>query len=291
MSDWYQIESGQIVVQVESKGAEIRRLFNKFWNTELLWPGAENIWNRSAPILFPIVGKLKNNQYQYSGNSFTLSQHGFARDAEFNCLRCDGSSILFSLKSNIETKKIFPFDFELQVKYELVEDQLDISYKVINSGNSDLLFSIGSHPGFQIKNLTNSHIEFEKIEKEYFGLDSGLVDLEHPMNFNKNKLMLEPNLFKDDAIIFKDLKSNFVDLVDTKSRQVIRVGGIQKKYLGIWGKEQLPFVCIEPWAGLSDTLNHNGNFEEKVGILKLAPLKEYDFKYFIKLLTIPTVMD
>jgi len=112
MSDWYQIENHLLTVQLVSKGAEVKRLFNKIWNRELMWLGDEKIWNRSSPILFPIVGKLIDDEYIYEGKTYKIAQHGFARDMDFACTRSDVDEIEFTLNATKETFKMYPFLFE-----------------------------------------------------------------------------------------------------------------------------------------------------------------------------------
>jgi galactose mutarotase-like enzyme len=285
MSEWYQIESNQIIVQVVTKGAELKRLFNKVWNKELLWLADQKVWDRSAPILFPIVGKLKDDEFIFEEKVYQMPRHGFARDSEFVCTYCGDNRLEFTLTSTSETYKMYPFSFLLKVTYTLVESILKINYTVINTDNKEMYFSIGAHPGFDTKNIENIDIVFENSEAHFFNLNSeGLVDFNKPIEFNSNLIKISPELFKNDALIFKKLKSRFVDIVDKKSLEIVRIRLSNQPYFGIWGKPTNQFVCLEPWNGIADTADHDKNLVNKIGIVKLAPQKEFNFNYEIELI-------
>ena len=282
MSDWYQIESNSLIVQVTSKGAEMKRLFSKGWHRELLWLGDDKTWNRSAPVLFPIVGKLKDDEYELRGKIYKMTQHGFARDFEFKCTECGTSEVEFLMVATQETFNLYPFCFELRVNYKIVENKLTVSYFVKNDDRQDMLFSIGAHPAFETKNLENYEIRFEAEESEYFQLQKGLVDWSVPFEFKKKNLEITPDLFKNDALIFKKLKSKYIDLVDKKTHEVIRMHA-NAPYWGIWSKGNVPFVCIEPWYGVGDSVEHGKNFEMKEGLVVLPEGEIFGFSYTLEI--------
>ncbi len=287
MADWYQIENNYFIVQLNSKGAEIKRLFAKPWHRELLWvPNDEmsrSVWNRSAPILFPIVGKLKDDQYQLKGKSYKMAQHGFARDWVFKCIECGASEITFLLEADQETFKLYPFCFELQVKYTLVERMINIDYAVKNVDRQDIYFSIGAHPGLATADIGDYEIRFEKKERGFFQLLNKLVNWKQLTAVTSEVLIPTKELFSKDALIFKDAKSKYVDLVNQKRQETIRVHGTNTPYLGIWGKDSVPFICIEPWYGVSDDEAHDQNLETKKGIQTLAMGGVFRFSYSMEI--------
>lgn len=289
MADWYQIENSYFTLQVNSKGAELKRLFAKPWHRELLWVPHEEvdqkIWNRTSPLLFPIVGKLKNDEYTFKGKNYKMSQHGFARDFEFKCLECGTNEIVFFLDANQETFKNYPFCFELRVQFILIEKKLTINYSVKNIDRQDIYFSIGAHPGFVTDHIKDYEIHFEKKERGFFQLENGLVNWKQLNAFASNELLPTSELFSKDALIFKDLKSKYIDLVDMKRHETIRVHGTNTPYLGLWGKASVPFVCIEPWYGVSDDIDHDQNIETKKGIQLLSPGGTFRYSYAIEILT------
>lgn len=295
MSDWYQIENSTFTIQVNSLGAEIKRIFAKPWHRELLWvpqdEKARKIWNRSSPILFPIVGKLKDDSYNLKGKVYQMPQHGFARDKNFKCLECSSGEMEFLLEADQESFKLYPFCFELRVKYTLADKKLIILYSVKNVDRQDIYFSLGAHPAFDTANIEDYEIHFEKKEKGFYRLSEGLVNWKERNVLESEILIPTWELFSKDALIFKELKSQYIDLIDRKRHEVIRMTGTNTPYLGIWAKGPVPFVCIEPWYGVSDEAGHNQNFEVKKGIQTLAAGKTFDFSYSIELLTTSPDLD
>ena len=289
MSDWYQLDNNRLIVQITSKGAEIKRLFPKIWRRELLWQPNDEIskaiWNRSAPVLFPIVGKLKDDKYRFQGKDYALSQHGFARDSEFECVECGSTAIDFVLKASQESFFHYPFLFELTIRYELNESKLTTTYIVKNVDRQDIYFSIGAHPGFNILgHIDEYEIQFEKDEAGYYLLKDKLVNWKKQIPMSSQSIKLTRELFKDDALIFKDLNSSYIDLVNHKHNERVRIHKGSAPYFGIWGKGDVPFVCLEPWWGVSDDNSHDGNLESKKGIIKLAEGKTKKFSFAIEMI-------
>lgn len=282
MSEWYQIESNSLIVQITSKGAEMKRLFSREWHRELLWLGDEKVWNRSAPILFPIVGKLKDDEYLLKDKTFKMTQHGFARDFEFKCTECGTTEAEFLLVATQESFNQYPFLFELKVRYKVEGSKVSVSYFVKNDDRQDIFFSIGAHPGFDTKDIANYEIRFEKPEKEYFRVKDGLVNWSKPYDFNTDLIHVERSLFYDDALIFKKLKSKYIDLIDIKRKELIRVQA-NASHWGIWAKGDVPFVCIEPWFGVADGVETDKNLETKNGIITLGEGEIFGFSYSIEM--------
>lgn len=288
MSDWYQIENSYYTVQLTSFGAEMKRLFSKPWSRELLWnpkdERAKRLWNRSAPVLFPIVGKLKEDIYRWGGKSYQLSQHGFARDMEFKCVGCGASEATFRLEATQETYPRYPFLFELEVTYTLDGRRLNINYSVKNVDRQDIYFSIGAHPGFETANLADYEIQFEKKERGFFQLEKGLVNWKNLSAFEDQVIVPTQETFANDALILKDVKSRYIDLVNHRRHETIRVHGTNTPFLGIWGKESVPFICIEPWYGVGDDLLSDQKLEGKIGIQVLASGSTFRFAYGVEIL-------
>jgi galactose mutarotase-like enzyme len=282
MSEWYQIESNSLIVQITGKGAEMKRLFSREWHRELLWLGDEKIWNRSAPILFPIVGKLKDDEYVLKDKTFTMPQHGFARDFDFKCTECGTTEAEFVMVASQESFNQYPFLFELRVRYKVEDNKVSISYFVKNEDRQDIIFSIGAHPGFETTEFSNYEIRFEKEEKEYYRVKNSLVDWSQAFELKSDKFLVNKEIFKNDALIFKKLKSKYVDLVDTKRKEVIRIQA-NTPYWGIWAKSEVPFVCLEPWFGVADSVDHDKNFETKNGVITLGEGEIFGFSYTIEM--------
>lgn len=279
------ISNSNLTAQIKHMGAELCSLKNKE-NREFIWEGNPEFWGKHSPILFPIVGTLKNNTYSYNGNDFQMSRHGFARDMFFDVVFESKNSVVFSLVDTEETRKMYPFEFELQIIYTLEENSLFIEYNVINKSETPIPFSIGAHPAFSLNgNFENFTLEFEKEEHlEYYLLENDLIsNKKKTLELENNQIELNYPLFENDALIFKSLQSNAVTLLEN-SKPFLKVNFENFPSLGLWTKKDAPFLCIEPWIGYSDTEEKFGNLFEKEGIHILNINETFDVNYSIEIL-------
>jgi galactose mutarotase-like enzyme len=279
------IESKELKVGINSFGAELCSVKNDN-GLEFIWQANNNVWARHAPVLFPIVGKLKDNVFVYEGKKHELSQHGFARDMAFEIIDSASDSGTFRLRSSTETKEKFPFDFVFQINYQLVKNKLIISYKVINPSHKPLLFSVGAHPGFNCPLLPNEkfedyYLEFEKNAFDRTQLDNGLrLDAKTKLSLTNNQLFLHKDLFNKDALVFENGQINKVSLCSYKSNHKITLECLAWPYFGIWSKSgNKDFICLEPWQGIADKASTSNEFEKKDGIIQLAPNKEFNCSF------------
>ena len=262
---------------------------DKKTNIEYIWHGDPKHWGRHAPVLFPIVGKLLNDEYRYNDMSYNMSQHGFARDLDFLVHRHEANYAALSLKSSPLTRMQYPFSFELIIGYELNEKSLEVTYRVINHDREDMYFSIGGHPAFNCPigddRRSDYNLIFEQVENATTQLlESGLrIDEERPLLNQTNCLNISDDLFDLDALIFQDLKSKYVSLArDNDKLLTFHFEGFP--YLGIWSKSRVsPFVCIEPWFGIADRFNTNQKLQEKEGIIILQSKEQFECSYLIEI--------
>lgn len=279
------ISNSRLTASIKHAGAELFSIKDN-QNKEYIWEGNPDFWGKHSPVLFPIVGTLKNNTYTINGKEYQLPRHGFARDMEFELIEKTENKAVFSLKSSDETLKKYPFEFELQLVYTLNGNALEIAYNVINKSEEKLPFSIGAHPAIALpENFENYAFEFEKEETlKYYLLENDLISNQTKILETQNNLVpLNYELFKNDALIFKTLESNSLAILEN-SKPYIKVDFEDFPSLGIWTKENAPFVCIEPWLGYSDTLENSGNLYEKEGILILDESKTFTSKFSITIL-------
>lgn len=263
------IKNNTITAQINSKGAELISLKND--NREFIWEGNPEFWGKHSPVLFPIVGTLKDNQYHYSDKYYTLSRHGFARDMDFIIKEQSQESITFSLEATNDTLKVYPFNFELQLIYTLKENRLVVQYKVFNKDKKEMPFSIGGHPAFALpKKFENYSLSFDKDnELKYFLLEKDLLsERTENIALKNNILPLDYSLFERDALVFKQINSKSI-VINEDSKSILEIHFDDFPNLGIWTKLNAQFVCIEPWFGYSDTKNNSGNITEKEGIVLL----------------------
>ncbi|MFV8379644.1 aldose 1-epimerase family protein [Flavobacterium sp. LB3R33] len=279
------IKNSILTAEIKHFGAELISLKTK-QNKEYIWEGNSEFWGKHSPILFPIVGTLKDNSFDYNGMEHHLSRHGFARDMEFELIEITDNSATFSIQSSEETLKVYPFEFELQLIYTLEENNLSIAYKVVNKGKNTMPFSIGAHPAFALPNqFENYTIAFEKEEPlEYYLLEDDLISNKtKKLDVINKKIPLTYELFENDALIFKTLQSNSLTILENEN-PILRVHFEDFPSLGIWTKMNAPFLCIEPWFGYSDTNENSGNLFEKEGIQVLESNATFHSKFSIEIL-------
>ena len=268
-----------IEIKTCSKGAELISL--KYNGEEKLHDGV-NFWNRHSPILFPIVGQIKNNKTIIEGKEYSMTQHGFARDMKFEEIKEN----YYILRNNEETLKKYPYKFELHVWYETKENCLIVNYKVINKDDKKIYFGLGAHPAFKCDYSNSQYsIEFESKEDniEILQLENGLISnkkIETKEIIKDNKIKLKIDTFENDAIIMKNIKSNTVYLKNKeKTELAFEFTGFP--YLAIWSKTGSDFVCIEPWFNTADNIDSNGYFAQKENIINLKENEEFKCCYKI----------
>lgn len=286
------LENEKLRVEITELGAQLHSIKRQGDNLEYLWQGDPTSWGRQAPILFPFVGRLKNDQYEFNGVVYHQTQHGFARDKEFNVAKQDELSVTLELKDSKETREVFPFAFDLQVHYELVDDTLKIEYTVTNPGDRSLIYAIGAHPGFNMPlkaGSTFNQVELSTAPAERYGriiLAGPYSDLVYPTSIDmSNPLKLDHNLFRNDAVIFKTSEAN-VDftLTDTSCGHGVHVQTERTEYVGVWSPypTEADFVCIEPWWGIADTLESDGKLLHKRGMHRLSSHDTDYYQFSIK---------
>jgi galactose mutarotase-like enzyme len=260
------ISNATLSATINTLGAELMSIVKN--NKNYIWTVDETYWNKTSPVLFPIVGRLKNDSYTFNSKTYHLARHGFARNMEFTFDKKSDSQVIFELNETEETKAIYPFNFKLIITYTLIENELVIEYFVRNQSDEVLPFSIGAHPAFAISDKFENYslqfnaadnFETHHLENESFNGKTTLVETRN------NVIALNYALFEKDALVFKQLNSDEV-ILKNKENAILKVNFDHFPYLGIWTKENAPFLCIEPWSGLADAINHNGNLEDKEGM-------------------------
>ena len=272
-------------VEINHKGAELISFKNKF-NKEYIWEGNPEFWGKHSPVLFPIVGTLKNNSFVYNDTTYQLLRHGFARDVNFQLISKTDKEAVFSLLAKEETLKVYPFLFELQLKYTLIENELQIAYSIYNKDNVVLPFSIGAHPAFALpKDFESYTLAFNQSENLIsYQLENDLISdstIKHQMS--ENKLPLTYSLFENDALIFKNLNSKKITILENNI-PLLQIKFDDFPHFGIWTKKEAPFICLEPWLGYSDTIHSNGKIMDKEAIQFIEPNEIVDLVFSIEIL-------
>ncbi len=284
-------KNSHLEITVRQPGAELFSIKSLKTGIEYMWGMDPAIWNSTAPILFPIVGGLKDNAFLWKDEKFTLTKHGFIREnPDLLLTGITADSLAFGMNSNKETLKVYPFEFEFTIQFVLDGTKVKVIHTVNNPGDSDLYFSLGGHPGFKCpihsgENYEDYYLEFDVAENSSTWLlhENGTILDETAPVFNNTKILpLTHDLFSKDALIFKDLKSRKVTLRSKKSSQSLSLSFDDFPYLGIWAKTNGDFICIEPWCGIADKWNTNQQFKDKEGIVKLAPGEEFQATYVVE---------
>lgn len=269
-----QIRNECLTASVHPLGAELQSLKSVATGEEYLWQGNPDVWSGQAPILFPIVGALKNNTMRFGEQDFHLPRHGLARKAVFRLIGNTQSECEFSLRSSSATLSSFPWKFELRVRFAVTDNTLAIDYQVMNQDTTDMIFTLGSHPAFALANAVSDYsVRFSDTETlDRFNLDDeGLLAVDGVRFMDQSgTIELNDHLFDDDALVFKNIKSNEISLFHDKKRH-LTVNTGTAPHLGIWAKPAAHFVCIEPWFGYSDSQDSNGKFDEKSSMMQLEP--------------------
>lgn len=283
----YTLENKDLTISLSNHGGELYSIKGNKENTEFLWTGDEAYWKYHAPILFPIVGKVFDGKYRVNGKTYELPQHGLARVRDFEMIEKTKNSISFELKYSEDTLKIYPFKFSLIIKYTLENNNIKIDYIVKNLDSKEMFFSIGAHPAFMcpIENDSFEDYYFEFEKKETASLMQ-LVDVgyfsheEKPFLENENKIPISLDLFKNDALVFKNLNSTKISLKSKKHAKYLEFDFNNFPFLGLWTKATgAPFVCIEPWFGHADFYGFQGEFKDKAGIQSITPNSEFICSY------------
>ena len=267
-------------IKTVKKGAELVSVLHD--DIEKIHDGIEG-WNRHAPILFPIVGKLKDGKTIIDGKECFMGQHGFARDMEFEEIGENS----YCLKYNSETLEKYPYKFEFYVSYEVKGNAITTNFRVKNVDDKEICFGLGGHPAFKCNYSSGLYrIEFEDIEEdiEFYNLKDGLVVNEklNPKKFmRENRIFLQKDTFKNDAIIVKNIKSKSLFL-KTESKSILKFTFDGFKYLGFWSKVGSDFVCIEPWHNTADKTDSDGMLINKEDVIKLMPGEEFSSKYTVE---------
>ncbi len=288
------LKNKELTLTINSLGAELTGITDHTANREYLWNGNPAFWKRRSPVLFPIVGSLKNQSYRYNGKVYTLPQHGFARDLEFKLLRYTDSEIWYRLDRTEETRKVYPFEFALEAGYRLTDRRITVMWKVINLGTDDMFFSIGGHPAFlcalkEDRQQSDYYIAFDKNAPVHYLLvnEKGLAvkkpfEEQAVLHTDNGFLKIDPRLFDRDALIIENDQFHRVSLADSEKKPYVTVE-FDAPLFGLWSPagKNAPFICIEPWYGRCDSSDFNGSFEEKEWGNHLKAGKQFETAYTI----------
>ena len=286
----YTLSNAELQASIETQGGELVSLRDRA-GTEYIWQGDPAFWTGRNPILFPIVGSLKNGRVDIGGGDFEMSRHGFARSSEFRAMEQGGDFIVLELRESEETLPRYPYPFILRVRHRLLENGFSTTFLVKNPGGTPMPFCVGAHTAIRCPLMEGERFEdyrlvFEQSEDADTLLltPEGLLrpDAVEPM-LSEGKLALDYGVFRRlDTIIFQNLRSRRVELRHGKTG--VSLDFSQFPMVAFWTKPGGPFLCMEPWHGCAAADNESGRFEDKPHVITLAPGEKKELTYSFTLL-------
>ena len=285
------ISNKQLTIQVSPHGAELCSIVAN--GKEYLWQADPAFWKRHSPVLFPIVGSVWENEYRNEGIPYTLTQHGFARDMEFMIVAEKEDEVRYRLVSNEETLQKYPFPFCLEIGYRIQGKQIEVMWKVKNTGNKEMYFQIGAHPAFywpefDASNSERGFFEFDKENGLKYILisEKGCADpsTEYSLELTDGLLPLDTHTFDKDALILENEQVRKVTLYN-KEKQAYLSLHFNAPVVGLWSPpaKNAPFVCIEPWYGRCDRAHYTGEYKDKDWMQHLQPEEIFQGGYTIEI--------
>lgn len=259
------LDNGIIAVDISDHGAEVKSVVKN--GREYMWCGDGAYWARTAPVLFPIVGSLKNKKYRVGADEYTMNQHGFARDRDFELMESDKTSATYMLKSDAETLAVYPYEFILIIKYTLTASSIKVQWTVKNDGDKTMSFAIGAHPGFNLMEGEN-FLRFDNRGEISYNLidETGLyaADRVGVLKTQDGYVKVVNEMFDNDALIIENRQAREVSLCDSEKKPYVTVK-FTSPLFGIWTppKKNAPFICIEPWYGRCDRNDFEGDVSER----------------------------
>ncbi len=265
----HQLERDGITIRVNEHGAELISLQKN--NHEYMWSADPAYWGRTAPVLFPIVGGVKDKRYTLDGKTYSMGQHGFARDNEFACVEKTENALVFSFASNEKTREVYPYDFRLEITYRIIEGSVEVIWKVYNTDSKSIYFSIGGHPAFACPYPYDATLTLSKVGNRLGavtvnrfgtkGLVTGVAE-----QVATAPLTVSDEVFSQDALVIEGSQTDCVTLDYRENGQEYSVKiQADTPLMGLWTPpmKHAPFVCIEPWYGRCDAEDFDGEFTER----------------------------
>ena len=270
------LDNGTVHAEIAELGAEIRRLTVN--GEERMWNGDEKFWTGVAPVLFPICGGIPDNKFVLNGKEYNLVKHGFARNSLFSVEKATNTTATFLLKSNEETLKSYPWEFEFRVKYTLSASKVNVEYDVLNLSDSVMYTAVGGHEAYLCEGgIENYDVIFERKETlKTHRLKGTLISRRtDTVLYEANVLPLYTEYFEVDALIFTDVKSRFVTLRNRINGKEVSVDFNGFDFLLLWTKPGAPYLCIEPWTTSPSYLDDGHDLSLKEGMTAVEPNRHF----------------
>ena len=290
------LENDSLIVKAKSQGAELCSIIRKSDGREFLWQADPKYWKRYSPVLFPIVGALWNNKMHQDDETYIMTQHGFARDSDFELLEQTHDTISYVLRANENTLRHYPYNFELKISYRLIDETVKVMWQVRNLEEKRIMhFQIGAHPAFNYMDYDpeaerQGYIKFDSSADTYklsvIGQKGCLASSGETLKATDGTIRVNRHTFDHDAIILEKRQVQSVTLISPTHEPYLRVA-FNAPVVGIWSPAHgsfAPFVCIEPWYGRCDREDYEGEFSDKEWMQHLKPGAQFNAEYLIDIL-------
>ncbi|MGI5959913.1 MAG: aldose 1-epimerase family protein [Massiliimalia sp.] len=278
---------------IDTQGAEMRS-FQDGFGTEYLWQADSVYWNRTSPLLFPCVGRLRDGKTTIDGVEYSIPKHGFLRDREFRLAFYNDEKAILSYLSNDKDYEIFPFRFNFQVTYTLEGCSLKVQYDVFNMDDKEMPFCIGAHPGFRVpvfgdEPFENYYIELDRpvtASIPYFTGSEWDNSKRREFLKDQKRFFLNHSMFDGDAIFLDEVKPVSVTLASVLSGRGVQMNIEGFESIAFWtpAGKQAPFVCLEPWAGSDSYTDEDGDFRKKRQVQTVQPDEKKTYSFTIEML-------
>lgn len=274
------LENEHLALAVSKQGAEIRSIVQKDTAQEQMWSGDAAYWGRVSPVLFPIVGKLYDDQYHVDGRRYSLPQHGFLRDQTFQVKQATLTRVVFEWFCTAETLEHYPFQHHVEIEYVLQGGSISVRWHVFNDDARTMFYSIGAHPAFVMEPEDVYEITVEpKEDLKEIPFSDGYIG--RSAASKRNRFPVNETAFKNDTIIFEALDA--ITLHNRSKDTSIRIDCKDFLFVGVWSPkkegELAPFVCLEPWMGIADTKGGSTDIADKFAIQHLKPKESKLYHY------------
>ncbi len=279
MNNVISIENQHFSAKIDLKGAQLASLIKKSTNYEYIWQRDPKYWTDSAPNLFPIVGHLKDNSYQYQQRTYQMPKHGVVRHEPFSVVKNEGDHCQLSFQDTPKSRAAYPFSFTLLIDFKLTKSGLKVDYTIQNQDDKIMPVGLGYHPAFTVDTENYAHEDYEivfnkKENLDLYGLVNNYFGLRQKNYVNGNTIPLTPSLFDEDALVFTDIKSETITIKRKTDDWFLTMETGGAPHLGLWAKSAAPYVCIEPWYTYLDGPDATGNLFDKPGMYALEAGKE-----------------
>lgn len=281
-----EIKNEYLTARISDLGAELKCLISG--DKHYIWEGDPKFWDGSSPVLFPICSGLIDDTYYYRGEKFTMPKHGFAMNKMFEVESKSNSEVTFLLKDSIETLAVYPFHFEFRITYTLFEKKLLVKYKIRNTGENKMYFSVGAHEGY---NCPGGIEDYDIILPKKTDLIHTFLTPSNTLGFDKavilasgDVLPLDYKYFAEDALIFEKIDFSSLMLKNRKTGESVMITFEGFPYLLLWTRPGAPYICVEPWCGITDREGADQNIETKQGIECILPSQAFERTHSIEIL-------